>query len=301
MSLGTPIWRRVKSALAVARDIGAYHRRVSTLDRKIRKRMQQRDSIGEVMAFIRDKGFRPGTIFDIGVNTGTPGLYDDFPDAKYVLVDPLEENAVFMKELCERVSDGHYFLAAAAATAGEVEMSVAPSFGGSGMAKVYAHKDGSRRRVPALTLDDLAAKVGAKPPYLLKIDTEGAELEVLEGAQAVLAKTELLILEVRLRPIGNAPQLQETLAYLKTRGFVAYDFIDRNYHDRDRTLKQLDLVAVKEEGFFRTHRKYRALSGSVTVDIKDIHASKLTQRKQALEKLELGKEPTRGKDADPAS
>jgi FkbM family methyltransferase len=35
-------------------------------------------------------------------------------------------------------------------------------------------------------LDDVVARHNLVPPFLLKIDTQGAELEALEGAQAFL-------------------------------------------------------------------------------------------------------------------
>ena len=85
---------------------------------------------------------------------------------------------------------------------------------------------------------------------------------MLEGAHQVMGDTEMLILESRTWPIGKAPQLYEILRRLKEWGFVAFDLINRNYNDVAGFLKQFDLVAVKENGFFRTRSSYQDFSRS---------------------------------------
>ena len=40
---------------------------------------------------LRKPGFAPATLIDVGVGAGTGDLYDAFPDAFLVLVDPLTE------------------------------------------------------------------------------------------------------------------------------------------------------------------------------------------------------------------
>src|SRR2546429_585468 len=62
----------------------------------LKRQPMRRDSIGEVMMFLRDAGFSPGTIVDVGVNTGTPGPYEFFPDAHFLMLEPLRESVPFM-------------------------------------------------------------------------------------------------------------------------------------------------------------------------------------------------------------
>lgn len=42
-------------------------------------------------AYLRRHGFAPRTIIDVGVGQGTPDLYNAFPQAYLVLVEPLAE------------------------------------------------------------------------------------------------------------------------------------------------------------------------------------------------------------------
>jgi hypothetical protein len=51
-------------------------------------------------------GFAPKTVIDIGVAQGTPVLYRNFPDAYYILVDPLREAVPYMESLSAGFSRG---------------------------------------------------------------------------------------------------------------------------------------------------------------------------------------------------
>src|SRR5439155_18920994 len=71
-----------------------------------------------------------------------------------------------------------------------------------------------RTRVPIRTLDDLLSD---RPQIvdLLKVDTEGAELEILQGAGAVLRRTQRVVLEF------HSPELRDGCAkFLKSAGFT---------------------------------------------------------------------------------
>ena len=91
-----------------------------------------------------------------------------------------------------------YIIAAAAATPGNIIINVHPDLVGSSIYKEAEDSDvnGIERRIPAITLDNICVERNAEKPYLIKIDTQGSELEVLKGAQTVLQNTELVILEV---------------------------------------------------------------------------------------------------------
>jgi FkbM family methyltransferase len=58
--------------------------------------------------------------------------------------------------------------------------------------------DGEMRRVPMCRLDDLIENYNLQGELLLKLDVQGAELEVLEGAARLLPLSDVLILEVAM-------------------------------------------------------------------------------------------------------
>ena len=89
-------------------------------------------------------------------------------------------------------------------------------------------------------------------PYLIKVDVQGAELSVMDGAEGILQETEVIILEVSLfKTMSTNPEIHDVLGYMRKRGFVTYDIFGFRYRPLDGALSQIDMVFVKENGLFR--------------------------------------------------
>jgi hypothetical protein len=110
------------------------------------------------------------------------------------------------------------------------------------------------REVPKARLDDLVSNHALEPPYILKVDVEGAELDVLQGAPEVLANSLAVALEVTLIDVfeGGA-SFAEVVAFMAEREFVIYDVVGGFCRMSDAALYQLDLVFVPKDS---RHRKY---------------------------------------------
>ena len=92
---------------------------------------------------------------------------------------------------------------------------------------------------------------------MIKVDVQGAEIEVLNGATEVLADTELLLLEVSLFAfMKESPELFEVVSYMKELGFVVYDIYGGHSRPLDGALGQCDIAFVKEQGMFRNDHRY---------------------------------------------
>ena len=120
--------------------------------------------------------------------------------------------------------------------------------------------DGSeppRRSVPVITLDDLVAERRTAGPYVVKVDVEGAELEVLGGAARVLRESELVLLEVSLfELVPGAPQLHDVVAWMHGHGFVVAALYNGHNRPLDGQLAQIDIAFVPESGRFRREHAY---------------------------------------------
>ena len=96
-----------------------------------------------------------------------------------------------------------------------------------------------------------------KGPYLIKVDVQGAELDVLGGALETLNETELVILEVSMfQLMKDAPQFYDVVVYMKNLGFVVYDIFGESFRPLDGALGQIDMAFVKENGRFRSNHQY---------------------------------------------
>jgi len=217
-----------------------------------------RRTLPAVLGHYRGLGFEPNVVFDVGVGPGTPELYEAFPDARLVLVEPLEEwRRHFEWVERQRVTDT--IIAAAGSAPGEVEIFVdrAPwcssIFGGLR----GDDADGVRRSVPVVRLDDVARERDLVGPFVVKVDVEGAELEVLSGALDVLRATDLVLMEVSLFEFTRgAPQFHDVVSWMHDHGFVVADLFDAYNRLLDGALARMDVAFVQEEGRFRQSHSY---------------------------------------------
>jgi len=91
--------------------------------------------------YVKNRGFNPRVLVDVGVATDTDELYREFRNAKILLVEPLAEFKVSLEALTKKY-DAEYVLAAAGATEAVVEMSVTRDLAGSSL---FHHFTSSRR------------------------------------------------------------------------------------------------------------------------------------------------------------
>lgn len=221
-------------------------------------RRYQRHTMAEVLAHLKALAFSPRTVIDVGVAYGTRDLYEAFPESEFLLIEPLAEYQSVLEKISGKYR-AQYEIAAAGARPGRLEIHVHPDLSGSSLLKESEEGDvnGTPRVVPVVTLDEACGQRGLGGPYLLKIDTQGAELLVLEGAKKILPETEVIILEVSFFQFyQNGPLFHEVIGWMKEHGMVAYDMFGGQNRPLDRALAQVDMVFVKENGFLRALHHY---------------------------------------------
>lgn len=227
------------------------------------KKNAVRNSLYESYLHLGKLGFQPTTVLDIGIAKGTPELYLAFPSAHFLLVEPLKEFEDTMKNILKKYK-GEYLLAAAGRENAELEFNVHTNhLSGSSLYKeaMGEEADGELRKVKLLKLDDIVVDKNLKGPYLLKVDVQGAELDVLDGCTNILKDTEAVSLEVSLfKFMKNSPDFYEVVDYMKQKGFVAYDIELAWNRPLDNALGQLNMIFVKENGQFRQSHAYAAKS-----------------------------------------
>lgn len=149
------------------------------------------------LAYAKSRGFHPKTVIDVGVGYGTWPLYNAFPNADFILVEPLDEYADVVKNVKAKIK-AEWCQWAAGAKNGELEIHLPKK----DLEKTSFHArtemtqlEGvvEARKIPVKPLDSLLPIEG---PLLLKIDTEGHEIEALKGASKMLEMAELVMLEV---------------------------------------------------------------------------------------------------------
>jgi FkbM family methyltransferase len=213
------------------------------------------------LARMAASGLDPDLVIDVGVANGTPELYEAFPSAPLFLVEPLREFEPALKEICTQ-RKGEYLIAAASDVNGTVTLNVhTHDLSGSSLYREYEGPviDGEPRQVCSVRLDDVVpCQTG---PVVLKMDVQGAELKVLEGAPSTLERAEIVMMEASVfEALIGAPGLAEVIAYMNDKGYVVYDIPCRLYRPLDGALSQVDLIFVKRNGRFRQEYGYATLA-----------------------------------------
>lgn len=113
------------------------------------------------------------------------------------------------------------------------------------------HKTVKTVDVPVVTLDDLVANGTIKYAHYIKIDIEGAELDVLRAARRVLTTCQSIKVEVSFveQRVGQ-PLAHEVIAFLQASGFTLVD-IRYAHHWRRRPLPAHPFVCGFEVPYSR--------------------------------------------------
>jgi FkbM family methyltransferase len=206
-------------------------------------------------------GFEPETVIDVGAGLGTFEIYDAFPKSRYLLIEPIAENEPYLKKICQYLERADYIIAAASKEAGLVPLQVNLS----NFIHSYISEEGEPssetfelRTIPAVTLDEICKSRQLEGPYLIKVDVDGRELDVLAGAIQILQNTDLVIVEVNLYVTARFDKMWAVINFMKDQGFVAYDIVNFEYRLSDSALFQVDMVFVKESGQFTKESRYVA-------------------------------------------
>lgn len=175
---------------------------------------------------------QPKTVIDIGVAYGTPELYRAFPSAYFILVEPVQEYQAHIDNILQQYQ-GEVLYTALGGREGEIDINVnkanlqlSSTFDRSQTTKRPDHVI-ETRTVKLTTIDAIVSRKGKLAgPVLMKVDTEGSELDVLKGAGASLDTIDFIIAEVSIsKRFEGSYSFEEFCWYMHEKGFYLYTFL----------------------------------------------------------------------------
>jgi FkbM family methyltransferase len=184
-------------------------------------------TFSETLLSLAQKGLRYATVFDLGCADGH-FFVDHFLQGLFQEAVPvnIDANAIYEDSLrhVKETFGGDYRIAAASDIAGEIELttSIHPYWSSLRSSDdLYWERinrlSSGKQRVPALRIDDLVIELELKPPFLMKLDVQGAERQALRGARKTLAETSVVICE------ADIADFQDINAELVDAGFDLFD------------------------------------------------------------------------------
>lgn len=218
-------------------------------------------SHGKALERLQNLGFAPSTIYDIGAFRGdwTKSARLTFPAAKFHLFEANANNEASLKATGES-----YFMAVLSKTDGVQQNLYLPKLAIATGVSLYREKtehfaDDRLETVTVTTrrLDRLVEQNGLARPDFIKLDVQGAELDVLAGAGELLRSCTGLMVEMSLLAYNeSAPLIAEVIAEISNLGFRSVD-ISELHRSPNGSISQMDMLFVNATFY----EKYRTAAG----------------------------------------
>ncbi|MCB0397042.1 MAG: FkbM family methyltransferase [Flavobacteriales bacterium] len=203
-------------------------------------------TMDQALARMKALGVMPRVVVDIGAAMGswTMGALRFWPESDYYLVEPLDEQINKVPARLRENPRIHLVQAVAGAEAGTVKLHVTPDLDGSG---IYETGGSEEREVKVLPVDEIIAPDKRKD-VLLKLDTHGFELPILEGAKETLTGCCGVIIEVYGFYVSPTAKLfHEVTQAMHDRGFRLFDIVDVLRREKDNAFWQADAVYLRQD------------------------------------------------------
>lgn len=187
------------------------------------------------LRLLRHLGLKIDYFFDIGASNGSWSrmVSEDFPDARFEMFEPLSEHVPdYLEEMATLLTHGPRFRLHKCALGAEnrrIQMHILSNpYGSTALKMEHYPEDSKCVEVEMLTIDQAMEKWNLPTPNVIKMDTQGFELNILKGAQQTLPKVDVLLCETWLtRGYGpETPLLLEVANWLRNFGFYLWDFCD---------------------------------------------------------------------------
>lgn len=219
------------------------------------QRRLMRDTLRRALHDIRAAGEPLNTIYDIGAHKGHWALEmrKQFPQAHFELFEANADNADWLAK-----TGLSYHLGPLAKEACEVPFYATGGTGDS----LYRENSSTYeavqpRMIKAQRLDDIVGNSRLAVPDLIKIDTQGGELDILEGGLQTLAGTRMVYTECPVLAYNiGAPGFERYVSFFADAGFLPHRLGE--IHDNKGVLVQVDILFVRRDLVFRLYPRAKS-------------------------------------------
>lgn len=202
---------------------------------------------------LKDIGFNPQHIVDIGANHGTwtreALLF--FPNAQYSLLEPQYWLKESMEDLLKANSKITFYPVGAGKETGTFKFTILDR--DDSCSFMYSEEEAKSRGykqidLPIVTLNDLAKEKNLPTPDIIKIDAEGLDLDVLDGASSFFGKTEIFMIEASVVNKLYENDVLKVLNYMDSKGYRFFEITDLNRPFPKQVLWLVEMAFVKKGG-----------------------------------------------------
>jgi FkbM family methyltransferase len=155
-------------------------------------------------------GFSPRHVLDIGANHGnwTRAALPYFPEAEYVLIEPEDQLKTHVQDKIDSGYKIRWINAGVADKSGNMRFYISDQDDSNTFLPREEQPEtrvASETVIEVKTLDEIVSAYNLPTPEIVKIDAEGFDLKVLQGASNLIGKTNVFLLEAGVRcPFENS-------------------------------------------------------------------------------------------------
>jgi FkbM family methyltransferase len=203
---------------------------------------------------LRNQGYYPDTILDIGAHQGnwTKSMKQIYTFSRYYLFEAIDYNELKQFDNAPDIKVYNVLLNNAIEEVDWYQMKNT----GDSFFREKTHHFNNCEIIKRQTIDlntymlENNIIINDSKNILIKIDCQGAEIPILQGATTILNKTDFIILEIPLFGQYNegVPNFLEHIKYMDSIGFISYDIIDTHYINNFNM--QIDMLFINKNHKF---------------------------------------------------
>ena len=201
------------------------------------------------LRLIKKLNYKPNVIYDIGASNGqwSIKMNEILPESQFILFEPLADSHEYSDILTNSLQKHSNFTLKKVALGNqnsEIIVNIKPNIVGSTTLEI-ADKKVKQKTVKVDTLNNLIVESEFPIPNIIKIDTQGSELAILQGATNILPEVDFLMLECWLiKGYGkNTPLLIDIIQFLLEFNFSLFE-LTGCYRNQEGLLVTQDCVFI---------------------------------------------------------
>jgi FkbM family methyltransferase len=208
-------------------------------------------------AFWKENGMNVKVVYDIGAHKGewTREIQKIFPEASCHAFEATMENAEVMKD----ISANMVLLGAENKEAGFYKSLIGMTTGHSLYLEktiYWAPNTAVIQMMDMRRLEDYMKENNLPIPDLIKLDTQGSEIDILKGAPNLLGIVKYLVIECSLHHYNyDAPMMEDVIAFLRPHGYDVVDIVE--LHKINGFMAQVDLLFAHSTTGLRKNDFYK--------------------------------------------
>jgi len=205
---------------------------------------------------LRELGFTPSAVLDIGAYKGvwTQSLRQIWNNVPVLMIEADETHKSDLEALKEQILGIDYRICALSDQKGTriFHRMSNPIKTGSSFYRENSSRPCNEIEVECQTLDDLLTDSAKQAISLVKIDTQGSEIDVINGGMSFLGNVSAIMLELSLLDYNrSAPNIVDMMNKMHQMDFVLFDMCEESRLPPNNALIQVNGLFVPRNSPYR--------------------------------------------------